>query len=189
MYVFFIPLTLGFVLNAASALTAAYSRRWGERGGQLITVLLRDILGIPLWVVGLALAIRVREDALFRPPAAMAVLAWILVVAGSVVILWALRALRWRAAAPTARDALVHHGPYAHVRHPIHSGTLLEFAGLAILFPTRAVLLACGLGFGWILVQSRLEEADLLQRLPAYRDYMKRLPRFVPRLRRASPGR
>jgi protein-S-isoprenylcysteine O-methyltransferase Ste14 len=189
MYRFLVPLTLGFLLHIASAFTAAYSRRWGERGGQRITLLMRGIFGIPLWAVGLVLAVRIPEEALFRPPAAMRVLASILVVAGSAVVVWALWALRWRAAAPSVRDALVQHGPYAHVRHPIHGGTVLEFAGLACLFPTKPVLLACGLGFGWIHVQSRLEEIDLLQRLPVYRDYMERLPRFVPRLRRARPGR
>ena len=55
MYVFLIPLLLGFALNSASAFTAAYSRRWGEWRGQLASVLLRDVLGIPMWVVGLAL--------------------------------------------------------------------------------------------------------------------------------------
>jgi protein-S-isoprenylcysteine O-methyltransferase Ste14 len=44
-------------------------------------------------------------------------------------------------------------------------------------------LVACSLGWIWVLIQARLEEADLLQRLPAYRQYMQGVPRFVPRLR------
>jgi len=31
-----------------------------------------------------------------------------------------------------------------------------------------------------------LEEVDLLQRMPAYRDYLARVPRFVPRFRTAG---
>ena len=45
------------------------------------------------------------------------------------------------------------------------------------------MLLAVSLGVGWVLIQARLEELDLLQRMPAYREYMQRVPRFLPRLR------
>jgi len=65
MYVFLISLLLGFALNSASAFTAAYSRRWGEWRGQLASVLLRDVLGMPMWVVGLALAMRTPSPMLF----------------------------------------------------------------------------------------------------------------------------
>lgn len=56
MYRFFIPFLLGFALAGASAFTAAYSRLWGERAGQLISSLLRNVLGIPLWFFGFVLA-------------------------------------------------------------------------------------------------------------------------------------
>jgi protein-S-isoprenylcysteine O-methyltransferase Ste14 len=84
---------------------------------------------------------------------------------------------------PSTRDTLVHSGIYAHVRHPIHTGTFLEFMGLLLLIPTQTVTLACTVGLAWVLVQTRLEERDLLQRLPDYREYMNRVPRFLPRFR------
>jgi protein-S-isoprenylcysteine O-methyltransferase Ste14 len=37
---------------------------------------------------------------------------------------------------------------------------------------------------GWLIAQARLEELDLVKRLPAYREYMEQVPRFVPRLRK-----
>ncbi len=83
---------------------------------------------------------------------------------------------------PSVRDTLVRHGLYAYVRHPIYAGALLIFAGLALLRPTSAVVLASAIGFIWALIQARLEEMDLVQRLPAYREYMQQVPRFVPRL-------
>jgi protein-S-isoprenylcysteine O-methyltransferase Ste14 len=43
-----------------------------------------------------------------------------------------------------------------------------------------AAALACLLGFVWILVQTELEEIDLLQRAPGYREYMKKVPRYLP---------
>ena len=48
------------------------------------------------------------------------------------------------------------------------------------------LLLACALGFVWLIIQARLEEIDLVQRLPAYKEYMKEVPRFFPRL---CPGK
>ena len=80
---------------------------------------------------------------------------------------------------PSVRDTLVRHGLYARVRHPIYSGMMLVLVGLALLRPTATVVLACALGFlCMLIVQARLEELDLVQRLPAYREYMERVPRF-----------
>jgi protein-S-isoprenylcysteine O-methyltransferase Ste14 len=78
----------------------------------------------------------------------------------------------------------VRDGLYGQLRHPIYAGGLLIFIGLALLKPTLTVALACMLGFGWLVIQARLEEADLIQRLPAYHEYMRHVPGFVPRLRR-----
>ena len=52
MELFLIPLIFGFVFAGASAFTTVYSRRFGERGGTIITAILRNLLGIPLWIIG-----------------------------------------------------------------------------------------------------------------------------------------
>ncbi len=85
---------------------------------------------------------------------------------------------------PSVKDTLVRRGLYAYVRHPIYAGGFVILAGLALLRPTFAFVLACVLGFIWLVVQARLEEIDLLQRMPDYKEYMKQAPRFLPRLRR-----
>ena len=182
MYVFLIPLLLGFTLAGASAFTAAYSRRWGERGGQLATSILRNFLGIPLWFFGFILAWRAPAPLLFSSSEATKTLGWLFLAAGSVPVIWGHLLLGWRTHMPSVRDTLVRHGLYAHVRHPIYGGMFLALAGLALLRPTLAMVVACALGFGWCIVQARLEELDLVQRLPAYREYMAQVPRFVPRL-------
>ncbi len=38
----------GFALVGASAFTSTYSRLWGEKGGRWATIILRNLLGIPL---------------------------------------------------------------------------------------------------------------------------------------------
>jgi protein-S-isoprenylcysteine O-methyltransferase Ste14 len=104
--------------------TTAFARRWDPLRSRLATLVLSNVLGIPLWAVGVVLA----------------------------------------------------------VRHPIYAGALLECAGMVPVQPLRTVALATATAFVWAYVQARLEEEDLLQRMPAYREYMKRVPRFVPGL-------
>ena len=182
MYAFIIPLLLGFALAGASAFTAAYSRLWGERGGQFATVLLRNVLGIPLWVIGFVLALGEPASFLLVPRPIIQTLGWLLIAGGAVPAIWGHLQLGWRTHMPSMRDTLVRHGLYAYVRHPIYAGMLLVFVGIALLRSTWPVVVACTLGCLWLIVQAKLEEVDLLQRLPAYREYMGQVPRFIPRL-------
>ncbi len=183
MFVFLVPLLIGFTCNSASAFTTFYSQRLGQRAGRLICVLLRDVLGIPVWAAGYALAARSSTSTLFNPGLVSAVMAWIVLLLGVVIICAGLWSLRWRAAAPTLQDKLVTSGVYAHIRHPLYSGLLLELVGLFLWVPTLPMSLACVLGVLWTMLQARLEELDLLQRLPAYRDYMQQVPRFLPKFK------
>jgi ubiquinone/menaquinone biosynthesis C-methylase UbiE/protein-S-isoprenylcysteine O-methyltransferase Ste14 len=185
-YLFLIPLLPGFTLAGASAFTAAYSRRWGARGGQLATVILRNVLGIPLYFFGLVLAWRAPAPLLFDPGSAARALGWALIIAGSMPVIVGHLQLGWRTHMPSMKDTLMREGLYAHVRHPIYSGGLLIFAGLALLRPSAAFVLACALSGVFLVVQAWLEEIDLLQRLPAYRAYRQQTPGFLPRLREAS---
>ena len=178
-----VPLLIGFGLNAASASTAAFSRRWGARAGRTLTVILRDILGIPVWVLGLVLAVRARSAPMFVRSTGTTAMGLTFVVMGALMVLLALWTLGKRAFAPSVSDGLVEEGPYRWVRHPIHTGALLQFAGLPLLVPTLPVLLGCACGAGWVLIQTRLEEIDLLERIPEYEGYARRVPRFVPRIR------
>ena len=188
MALFLIPLLLGFALAGASAFTAAYSRWWGERGGQTASSILRNFLGIPLWMLGLMMAWLLPSRFVLGPAKGSAVLAWLLIIVGSIPVVWGHLALGWRTHFPSTRDTLVRDGLYGRVRHPIYAGGMLVFIGLALLKPTSAFLLACAGGFVWLIAQARLEEIDLVRRLPGYREYMKEVPRLVPRLRKSGGG-
>ncbi len=183
MFLFLIPLAAGFACNLASAFTTTFCYRFGEKQGRRMTVLLRDVFGIPVWSLGFLLAFRASSPALFASSASLQIIGWLLTAAGGLVILAALYTIRVRSVAPSVRDTLVQNGLYGLVRHPIHSGVMLEFAGLALIFPTLTTAAACLLGLVWVQLQTRFKEYDLLQRLPGYHDYMNRVPRFFPRLR------
>jgi protein-S-isoprenylcysteine O-methyltransferase Ste14 len=109
--------------------------------------------------------------------------AWLLIMAGAVLQIVGLAALRWCAAAPSVNDSLVTASIYSHIRHPLYSGLMLELLGLFIYIPTVNMLIACGLGLLWIMIQARLEEMDLKKRLPEYATYMQQVPRFIPKLK------
>jgi len=137
----------GFAFVGASAFTSAYSRRWGEKGGQWATVILRNLLGIPLWVTGFILAWLEASPLLFNPNAIVTLIAWFLILAGAVPFIRGHIELGWRTHMPSVKDTLVRNGLYAYVRHPIYSGGFFLLAGLALIRPTAAFAAACGLGF------------------------------------------
>jgi protein-S-isoprenylcysteine O-methyltransferase Ste14 len=183
MFWYLVPLLLGFIFNSASAFTAFFSRRLGERGGRLVSIVLRDVVGIPVWAIGYGMAASSDTTKLFNPSFISSTLAWLCILAGGAVIIIGLVSLLWRAAAPSMQDTLVIQGLYTYIRHPLYSGMILELTGLFLWIPTLSVLVACILGVLWVMVQARLEEMDLVERLPAYKEYMQRVPRFMPRLR------
>jgi protein-S-isoprenylcysteine O-methyltransferase Ste14 len=183
MFLYLVPLLLGFVFNSASAFTTFYSRHFGERVGRLVSIVLRDVVGIPVWAIGYGMAARTDSRKLFDPSFTSLILSLLFILAGVAIIITGLVSLRWRAAAPSVRDSLVVQGLYTHIRHPLYSGMILELIGLFLWIPTLSILVACILGVSWVMLQARLEEMDLVERLPAYKDYMQRVPRFVPRLR------
>ncbi|MBI2757392.1 MAG: hypothetical protein HYX49_01795 [Chloroflexi bacterium] len=184
MELFLIPLILGFALFGASAFTTAYSRRFGARGGTIVTAVLRNLLGIPLWVIGYIWAWRVLSPQIFVPGAITAIVGWILIVAGAAPLLVGHLYVGMRSHFPSVKDTLVRNGLYAYVRHPIYAGGLLMLPGLVLLRPTLTVLIASVAAIIWVFIQARLEEIDLIQRIPEYKDYMREVPRFIPRLRR-----
>jgi protein-S-isoprenylcysteine O-methyltransferase Ste14 len=184
MYTFLFPLVIGFAFHAASAFTYTLAQRLGPRRGRALCAVFRNLLGIPLWAMGFVLGLRAPSVVLFERTAITDVVAWLSIVAGSLLVISGLWALRAKAAAPAEDDRLVRHGIYGFVRHPIHVGTLLEFVGLVLFVPKATSLLALGVGGVWVWAQTMLEEADLLKRVPEYGEYRYQVPCFVPR-----PGR
>jgi protein-S-isoprenylcysteine O-methyltransferase Ste14 len=171
MYWFLIPLVLGFGSNLASAFTTTYSVKWGKANGTLISILLRDIFGIPVWAIGFVMSISESSQMFYEVSLIFKIIGWLIITAGGVIIVIALVRIRTKAAAPSTVDTLVRHGIYSRVRHPIHSGTFLEFIGVFILWPSLQVAIASVLGIIWILLQTKFEEKDLIKRIPEYKEY------------------
>jgi protein-S-isoprenylcysteine O-methyltransferase Ste14 len=86
------------------------------------------------------------------------------------------------------RTALVRHGPFARVRHPIYTAMLLLAGGIALIVPN--VLTVAALPMFWMAVeiQTRLIEDPYLRRThPEFERYAEETGRFLPKIGRLSP--
>jgi protein-S-isoprenylcysteine O-methyltransferase Ste14 len=110
------------------------------------------------------------------------------VFAGALVI-WTVRSL-----GPNLTDTvvtrkehtLVTGGPYRWVRHPFYDAVRLAILANSLAAANWFLLLTGGLAFVLMVVRTRREEELLLERFgDAYRAYMERTGRFVPRFRRS----
>jgi len=93
----------------------------------------------------------------------------------------------WAPDGDAAPERLLIVGPYRFVRHPLLV-CLLGFLWPQPVMPPALLLLNGGLT-AYVLLGARLEERDLLRRFgPAYADYRRRVPMFVPWRRPAPPA-
>jgi protein-S-isoprenylcysteine O-methyltransferase Ste14 len=83
----------------------------------------------------------------------------------------------------TRRDAyFVDHGPYRFVRNPMYTNILVVGMSLGLALGTWLLPLAASLMFTLLAVRTRTEERYLIERFgDQYRNYMKRVGRFLPK--------
>lgn len=118
-------------------------------------------------------------------PGIISLLGVIIQIAGLVVLVVSIYQLRRSLTAlpmPTRSGQLQVHGLYRYVRHPMYVGVLTLSIGIAIAGYTLAHLLIFAGLYALFHFKARYEEQLLLAKYPGYRAYMRRTPRFVPRL-------
>jgi protein-S-isoprenylcysteine O-methyltransferase Ste14 len=108
----------------------------------------------------------------------------IVMAAGLLFSVWARRHLgtNWSASVTIKQDhELVTSGPYRIVRHPIYTGLLIAFAGLAISIGEWRGVLALALAGYSFWRKLRLEERWMMERFgAAYQAYSHRTPALIP---------
>jgi protein-S-isoprenylcysteine O-methyltransferase Ste14 len=118
-------------------------------------------------------------------PVALQTLGLLLLVLSTGFVLWVMRANSF--AAPVIKiqtergHRVISSGPYAWVRHPMYSGTILFFAGMPLLLGSWWGLIMAPLFVVLFGFRARLEERALVAGLPGYADYLTRVPyRLIP---------
>ena len=108
--------------------------------------------------------------------------------AGTAFCWWARRHLgRFWSAEVTRKEAhrVVDTGPYRFVRHPIYTGFIMIYAGMAIICASPMGVLAFAMMALGLWLKARVEEQFLMEELgiAAYGSYRARTPMLMPRLR------
>jgi protein-S-isoprenylcysteine O-methyltransferase Ste14 len=120
-------------------------------------------------------------------PLALQVLGWAMLLLSTGFIMWVMRENSF--AAPVVKlqtergHRVISTGPYAWVRHPMYTGTILFFVGAPLLLGSWWGVAMSPLFVVLFAVRARIEERALLAGLPGYGDYAARVPyRLVPGL-------
>jgi protein-S-isoprenylcysteine O-methyltransferase Ste14 len=119
-------------------------------------------------------------------------LSWatLLVVAAGIALCWWARFHLGRLWSDTVTrkegQRVVDTGPYRLVRHPIYTGFIVIYLGLAILCASALALVGAALMTVGLWIKARVEEQFLSEELGAavYGGYKARTPMLVPRLAR-----
>jgi protein-S-isoprenylcysteine O-methyltransferase Ste14 len=117
-------------------------------------------------------------------------LRWIgLVVAGCAGILWiwtvhTLGKNLTDTVVTRQEHSLVMAGPYRWVRHPFYTACAIGLVGGSLAMANWFFLVLGGIGVGFLVARTRIEEEKLLERFGEdYRDFMSRTGRFLPHLK------
>jgi protein-S-isoprenylcysteine O-methyltransferase Ste14 len=81
---------------------------------------------------------------------------------------------------PKEHATLVESGPYRFVRHPMYSGGIALAFGWALLVQGWFTLWYAVLLIVFLDIKSRREERWLTGKFPGYREYQRRVRKFVP---------
>jgi protein-S-isoprenylcysteine O-methyltransferase Ste14 len=118
-------------------------------------------------------------------PMALQALGLAMLVASAGYIMWVMRENSFAAPVVKVQTGRGHRvidtGPYAHVRHPMYSGTVLFFIGAPLLLGSWWGAIMAPLFVGLFAIRAGIEERALLTGLPGYADYTARVRyRLVP---------
>jgi protein-S-isoprenylcysteine O-methyltransferase Ste14 len=120
----------------------------------------------------------------FVPPGSLVPAAGVLLVAaGLASTVWARVHLgrNWSANVVVKEGhSLIRSGPYQHLRHPIYSGMLLAFVGMALAFAEWRGLVALGLVLAGFVRKSRTEESFMRETFPDYAEYQRETRALIP---------
>jgi protein-S-isoprenylcysteine O-methyltransferase Ste14 len=129
-----------------------------------------------IWFVAIVLD---RRNHASEVPVALQALGWAMLVFSSGFILWVMRANSF--AAPVIKlqtergHRVISTGPYAWVRHPMYSGTVLFFVGMPLLLGSWWGVALSPLFIVLFAIRAGIEERALLAGLPGYADYAARV--------------
>ena len=177
----------GALYNASRSLHSA-SDSPGERPRDQPGLAAGDagLIGVAVVCAGLAVVSRSHFDDLAVGALWVRVLGLVVLVASTVLTLWARFSLgtMWSVAPKVKGDhQLRTHGPYAVTRHPIYSGILGMLLGATLLSGIGQWIVLFPVGLVLFEIKIRLEERLMVATFPdEYPRYRRQVPQLVPGL-------
>jgi protein-S-isoprenylcysteine O-methyltransferase Ste14 len=137
-----------------------------------------------VWLIAIGLDHRAHAS---NVPSALQAAGLAMYLLSTAFIMWVFRANSFAAPVVKVQDARHHRvissGPYAFVRHPMYSGTILFFVGVPLLLGSWWGVAIAPVFFLLFAIRTRIEERTLVEGLPDYADYAARVRyRLVPGL-------
>ena len=104
------------------------------------------------------------------------ILSSVLIIAGLILI-----SVSWeKLYQATKQQTIASTGPYKYIRHPQYVGFVIIILGFLMQWPTLPTLIMAPILTVMYLRLAKKEEKDILQKYPAYQDYLKKTPAFFP---------
>lgn len=135
-----------------------------------------------VWLIAMGLDRRTHASDV---PLALQAIGLAMYLLSTAFIMWVFRANSFAAPVVKVQEARHHRvissGPYAFVRHPMYSGTILFFVGIPLLLGSWWGLAIAPVFLLLFAIRTRIEERALVEGLPDYADYAARVRyRLVP---------
>lgn len=118
-------------------------------------------------------------------PVALQVVGLLLLIPALWLAVWVLATNAYASRVVRLQDGhqVVTTGPYRYVRHPMYSGTLLSWVGVALALGSWWMLVPAAAGIALFIWRTAREDATLQEKLPGYREYSQHTPfRLIPGL-------
>jgi protein-S-isoprenylcysteine O-methyltransferase Ste14 len=106
-----------------------------------------------------------------------------LILLGHLIAFWGILFLGRSFGVVVAVRKIVLSGPYRWVRHPMYLGWVIFCAGIAIANFSIAFFIVVTIHIALLVYRARLEESELADFSPEYREYKERTGFIFPRLR------
>lgn len=106
------------------------------------------------------------------------------------IVTWRHMGEQWRMGIdPNQKIRLLIDGPFARVRHPIYSLSILLMLCTVVILPCPTMILLAAIHITLMHIKARNEERHLLETQgPSYAEYCRKAGRFIPHFRSSIPA-